>query len=97
MLLFFQDFFCQFGASLELLLMMRHTATKALKAHLLRDSRLLVLVDVWRRHEQNMLFFLKLALVGVIPNQVLFSFSSDKDRRTDSRIRQKTQLKEKRI
>ena len=30
----------------------------------------------------------KLALVGIIPNQ-LFSFSSDKDRRTDSRIRRK--------
>ena len=29
----------------------------------------------------------KLALVGIIPNQVLFSFISDKDRRTDSRIR----------
>ena len=28
----------------------------------------------------------KFALVGIIPNQ-LFSFSSDKDRRTDSRIR----------
>ena len=31
----------------------------------------------------------KLALVGIIPNQILFSFSSDKDRRTDSRIRRK--------
>ena len=30
----------------------------------------------------------KFALVGIIPNQ-LFSFSSDKDRRTDSRIRWK--------
>ena len=29
----------------------------------------------------------KLVLVGIIPNQILFSFSSDKDRRTDSRIR----------
>ena len=27
----------------------------------------------------------KLALVGIIPNQILFSFSSDKERRTDSR------------
>ena len=35
--------------------------------------------------------FRKLALVGIIPYQILFSFSSDKDRRTDSRIRQKTQ------
>ena len=34
-------------------------------------------------------FFRKLALVGIIPNQTFFSFSSDKDRRTDSRIRQK--------
>ena len=32
----------------------------------------------------------KLALVGIIPNQILFSFSSDKDRRrTDSQIRRK--------
>ena len=31
----------------------------------------------------------KLALVGIIPNQILFSFISDKDRRTDSRIRRK--------
>ena len=31
----------------------------------------------------------KLALVGIIPNQILFSFSSDKDRRTDSRIGRK--------
>ena len=31
----------------------------------------------------------KLALVGIIPSQILFSFSSDKDRRTDSRIRRK--------
>ena len=31
----------------------------------------------------------KLALVGIIPNQILFSFNSDKDRRTDSRIRRK--------
>ena len=31
----------------------------------------------------------KLALVGIIPNDILFSFSSDKDRRTDSRIRRK--------
>ena len=30
----------------------------------------------------------KLALVGIIPNH-FFSFSSDKDRRTDSRIRRK--------
>ena len=35
-------------------------------------------------------YFRKLALVGIIPNQILFSFSSDKDRRTDSRIRRKT-------
>ena len=28
----------------------------------------------------------KLALVGIIPNQILFSFSSDKDRRTDSKF-----------
>ena len=33
--------------------------------------------------------FRKLALVGIIPNQSLFSFSSDKDRRADSRIRRK--------
>ena len=26
----------------------------------------------------------KLALVGIIPNQILFSFSSEKDRRIDS-------------
>ena len=31
----------------------------------------------------------KLALVGIIPNQILFSFSSEKDRRTDSRTRRK--------
>ena len=31
----------------------------------------------------------KLARVGIIPNQNLFSFSSDKDRRTDCRIRRK--------
>ena len=31
----------------------------------------------------------KLALVGIIPNQILFSFSSDKDRRTDTWIRRK--------
>ena len=31
----------------------------------------------------------KLALVGIIPNQILFSFSSDKARRTDSWIRRK--------
>ena len=31
----------------------------------------------------------KLALVGNIPNQILFSFSSDIDRRADSRIRRK--------
>ena len=36
-------------------------------------------------------FFCELALVGIIPNQILFSFSSDKDRRTDSRFRQKKQ------
>ena len=30
-----------------------------------------------------------LALIRIIPNQILFSFSSDKDRRTDSRIRRK--------
>ena len=30
----------------------------------------------------------KLALSGIIPNQILFSFSSDTDRRIDSRIRQ---------
>ena len=34
-------------------------------------------------------FLRELALVGIIPNQILFSFSSDKDRRTDSRIRRK--------
>ena len=34
--------------------------------------------------------FRKLALVGIIPN--LFSFRSDKDRRTDSRIRRKNLL-----
>ena len=31
----------------------------------------------------------KLAPVGIIPNQILFAFSSDKDRRTDGRIRRK--------
>ena len=31
----------------------------------------------------------KLALFRTIPNQILFSFSSDNDRRTDSRIRRK--------
>ena len=31
----------------------------------------------------------KLALVGIILNQILFSFNSDEDRRTDSRIRRK--------
>ena len=31
----------------------------------------------------------KLTLVGIVPNQILFSFSSDKDRRTDNRIRRK--------
>ena len=31
----------------------------------------------------------KLALVEIIPYQIIFSFSSDKDRRTDSRIRRK--------
>ena len=41
-------------------------------------------------HYKIKVFFLtcKLALVGIIPNQ-LFSFSSDKDSRTDSRIRRK--------
>ena len=34
-------------------------------------------------------FYRKLALVGIIPNQILFSFNSDKDRRTDSWIRRK--------
>ena len=33
--------------------------------------------------------FHKLALVGIIPYQILFSFSSDKGRRTDSRISRK--------
>ena len=37
----------------------------------------------------------KLALVGIIPNQ-LFSFSSDKDRRTDSRIRRKNTAQSRR-
>ena len=32
----------------------------------------------------------KLVLVLIIPYQIFFSFSSDKDRRTDSRIRRKT-------
>ena len=31
----------------------------------------------------------ELALVWIIPNQILFSFSSDKDRRTDSQIRRR--------
>ena len=31
----------------------------------------------------------KLALVGIIPDRIFFSFSSDKDRRTDSRTRRK--------
>ena len=38
---------------------------------------------------ESKVFFCKLALVGIIPNQILFSYSSDKDRRTDSRIRRK--------
>ena len=38
----------------------------------------------------------KLALVGIIPNQILFSFSSDKDRRTDSRIRRKNTAQSRR-
>ena len=39
-------------------------------------------------HDHNVIEFRKLALVGIIPNQLL-SFSSDKDRRTDSLIRRK--------
>ena len=42
----------------------------------------------WGQVWKNAFFFChKLALVGIIPNQILFSFSSDKDWRTDSRIR----------
>ena len=41
------------------------------------------------RWQENARHTRKLALVGIIPNQILFSFSSDKDRRTDSRIRRK--------
>ena len=40
---------------------------------------------MWKDHR-------KLALVGIFPNQILFSFSSDKDRRTDSRIRRRLEL-----
>ena len=44
-------------------------------------------------HTQKSFDVRKLALVLVIPKQILFSFSSDKDRRTDSRIiREKKQF-----
>ena len=45
----------------------------------------------------NVVFRRKLALVGIIPNHILFSFSSDKDRRTDSRIRRKNTARATRI
>ena len=48
-----------------------------------------ILTDILTGNHSKTRTYLKLALIGIIPNQILFSFSSDKDRRTDSRIRRK--------
>ena len=40
-----------------------------------------------RKNKKNERLFRKLALVGIILDQIIFSLNSDKDRRTDSRER----------